>query len=38
MAKEILERKEVPKEYTWDLESMFSTVEDWEKNIAELKN
>lgn len=37
MAKEILERKEVPKEYTWDLESMFSTVEDWEKEYSRVE-
>ena len=37
MAKEILERNDIPKEYTWDLESLFVSVEAWEeefKNVS----
>lgn len=30
---EILERKDVPKEHQWDLESMFSSIEEWQKSF-----
>lgn len=30
--KEILERKDVPKEHTWDLESLFENLDAWEKS------
>lgn len=37
MAKDVLERKDIPKEYTWDLEPLFKDVEAWEdefKNVS----
>ena len=30
----VLNRKEVPEEMTWDLEVIYSTNEDWEKDFA----
>lgn len=33
MAKETLERKDIPKEHTWDLESLFESVEAWEEEF-----
>ena len=30
---EILERKDVPKEQQWDLESMFANIEEWQKSF-----
>ena len=33
MAKEILERKDIEKEYTWDLESMYDGLESWNKDF-----
>src|SRR5699024_10783490 len=33
MSEKILERKNVSKEHTWDLESMFASVEDWEEEF-----
>ncbi|NLY46642.1 MAG: oligoendopeptidase F [Tissierella sp.] len=39
MAKETRERKDTPKEYTWDLESLFESVEAWEnefENVGKL--
>ncbi|HLR53687.1 MAG TPA: oligoendopeptidase F [Pseudogracilibacillus sp.] len=37
MAKEIPKRSEVPKELTWNLESIFETDEAWEKEFTSLK-
>src|SRR5699024_11134222 len=37
MAKEIPKRSEVPKELTWNLESIFETDEAWEKEFTALK-
>lgn len=31
---ELKERKDIPVEYTWDLESMYKSVEEWEKDLA----
>lgn len=33
---EIKERKDIPKEYTWDLESMYKSVEEWEKDLTDV--
>ena len=33
MAKEVLERKDIPKEYTWDLESLFENIKAWEEEF-----
>lgn len=30
--KEVQERKEIPEQYKWDLESMYSSIEEWEKD------
>jgi len=30
--KEILERKDIPEKYKWDLESMYGSIEEWEKD------
>ncbi|HZK33290.1 MAG TPA: oligoendopeptidase F [Tissierellaceae bacterium] len=35
--KEILERKDVPREYRWDIESMFKNFDEWEKTLEEAK-
>src|SRR5690625_1240101 len=37
MTKEIPKREEVPKDLTWDLESIFETDEKWEKEFEQLK-
>lgn len=37
MSKELLERKDVSKEYTWDLESMFANIDEWEKEYKRIK-
>ncbi|NLV87778.1 MAG: oligoendopeptidase F [Tissierellia bacterium] len=34
---EILERKDIPEEYKWDLESMYSSIEEWEKDYNRAK-
>lgn len=39
MSKETQLRKDIPKEYTWDLESLFESIEAWEnefKNVGKL--
>ena len=33
----LTKRSDIPKEYTWDLESIFPTNEDWENNIKALQ-
>lgn len=37
MIKEPLERKDLKKEDTWDLSSLFKSIEDWEKEYKEVK-
>jgi len=34
----LLERQEIPKEYKWDLESMYANNELWEKDFEKVKN
>ncbi len=34
----LTKRSDVPKEYTWDLESIFLTTEDWENSFKALQN
>lgn len=36
MAKEVQERKNIPKEYKWDLESLFENVDAWEEEYKNL--
>src|SRR5699024_9728202 len=38
MTKEIPKRSEVPKELTWNLESIFATDDEWEEELAALKS
>ena len=33
---ELKERKDIPKEYTWDLESMYKDIESWERDMEEV--
>lgn len=33
MSKKVLERKDIPKEYTWDIESIFENIDAWEKEF-----
>ncbi|WP_026699965.1 oligoendopeptidase F [Salibacterium aidingense] len=35
--KQLPKREEVPKEWTWDLEDIFATDEEWEKEFKEIK-
>ena len=37
MAKELLKREDVKIENTWKLEDMYASVEDWEKDLEEIK-
>jgi oligoendopeptidase F len=37
MAKTLPKREEIPVEYTWRLEDIFATDEEWEKEFAEIK-
>lgn len=31
------QRRDVPREETWDIEALFTTVEDWEKEAQSLR-
>lgn len=34
----LLERNEIKKEYTWDIESVYENIEQWEEDFKKLKN
>lgn len=34
--RDLKERKDIPLEYTWDLESMYESIEEWEKDFGDL--
>src|SRR5690625_2791781 len=37
MTKQVLEREDLKKEYTWDVESLFANVEEWEKEFKRVE-
>ncbi|HZJ99980.1 MAG TPA: oligoendopeptidase F [Tissierellaceae bacterium] len=38
MSKEVKERKDIPKEFTWDLKSLFESIDAWEEEFKDVAN